>query len=155
MTRHLLLALASALLLLLVGYKLGSASSSPSRPTIPESAWVRIGTPAADPVRPGAGSARPVRPAGVPPSPMVAPTSRPAQSVSGIASWGYGWAGVVTRLHRGTPICVTGPLGRWCGRSVGYGPAVSTHRIADLSATVFRDICGPLSKGLCRVVVRW
>lgn len=76
-------------------------------------------------------------------------------SMSGTASWGCCWTGVVTRLPRGTHICVTGPLGRWCGKSVGYGPAKRTERIADLSAVVFRDICGRLSMGLCRVVLTW
>jgi hypothetical protein len=96
------------------------------------------------------------------PPPMAsAAQSRPVQrplalaSISGIASWGRPWAGVVTRLPRGTRICVTGPLGWWCGRSVGYGPARRTGRIADLSATVFGLICGPLSRGLCRVTLSW
>jgi hypothetical protein len=100
---------------------------------------------------------------GRPPRPTVSPVARstPAPTVTdsfrlsirGTASWGYGWSGVVTRLPRGTAICVTGPLGRWCGRSVGYGPAVYTHRIADLSRAVFASICGPLSQGLCRVTL--
>jgi hypothetical protein len=85
------------------------------------------------------------------PAPTVTDSFR--LSIRGTASWGYGWSGVVTRLPRGTAICVTGPLGRWCGRSVGYGPAVYTHRIADLSRAVFASICGPLSQGLCRVTL--
>jgi hypothetical protein len=75
--------------------------------------------------------------------------------VSGIASWGYGWVGVVTRLPRGTAITVCGALGCWSGRSTGYGPAVWTHRIADLSRSVFAAICGAPSKGLCRVTLTW
>ena len=84
-----------------------------------------------------------------------APVPQASTHLTGIASWGYGWSGVVTRLRRGTAICVTGPLGKWCGRSVGYGPALWTHRIADLSPTVFVTICGPLSRGLCKVVLSW
>ena len=86
------------------------------------------------------------------------PTPGPARatvpvSVSGIASWGDGWTGVVTRFPRGTPIRVCGPLGCWSGRSVGYGPAVWTGRIADLSRAVFSEICGDPAMGLCRVVL--
>lgn len=79
----------------------------------------------------------------------------PGHSLRGVASWGLGWKGVVTRLPRGTRITVTGPRGTWAGRSVGFGPAVWTHRIADLSATVFRAICGSLSAGLCYVTLSW
>ncbi len=84
-----------------------------------------------------------------------AATSKPGHVLRGIASWGAGWSGVVTRLPRGTRITVTGPLGSWSGRSVGYGPAKWTGRIADLSRGVFMAICGPLSRGLCRVELRW
>jgi len=79
----------------------------------------------------------------------------PGVSLSGIASWGYGWSGVVTRLPRGTQITVTGPLGSWSGRSVGYGPAVWTDRIADLSRSVFELICGDPRMGLCKVTVSY
>lgn len=71
----------------------------------------------------------------------------------GTASWGDGWPGVVTRLPRGTRICVAGPIGSWCGRSTGYGPAAYTHRVADLSRAAFRLVCGDPSIGLCRVRV--
>lgn len=95
------------------------------------------------------------------PVPSTSPTPRPSSApvarhrLAGIGSWGDGWSGVVTRLPRGTRICVTAKLGRWCGRSTGYGPAVWTGRIADLSRAVFVEICGPLSAGLCPVVVTW
>jgi hypothetical protein len=74
-------------------------------------------------------------------------------ALRGTASWGNGWTGVVTRLPRGTVIRVCGPLGCWSGRSVGYGPAVRTHRVADLSRSVFSRICGDPSAGLCRVSI--
>jgi hypothetical protein len=103
--------------------------------------------------------ARPSRASVLPPLPSPSrPFARAAargHHLRGVASFGYGWVGVVTRLPRGTRICVTGPLGRWCGRSVGYGPAKWTHRIADLSPAVFSRICGPLSAGLCGVVLSW
>lgn len=89
-------------------------------------------------------------------SPREAKSGRQGRTwAAGTASWGDGWHGVVTRLPRGTRICVRGPLGSWCGRSVGYGPAAYTHRVADLSRAVFRLVCGPLSAGLCRVGVSW
>jgi len=97
------------------------------------------------------------------PGPAATPGSRPASAASapgryrlwarGTASWGRGWAGVVTRLPRGTRIRVCGRLGCWSGRSVGYGPARRTHRVADLSRPVFARICGSPSMGLCRVTV--
>ena len=74
-------------------------------------------------------------------------------ATAGIASWGDGWSGVVTRLPRGTAIIVCGPLACWSGRSVGYGPAKRTGRIADLSRAVFAHICGAPSRGLCRVIL--
>ena len=80
-------------------------------------------------------------------------TSPPRTALRGTASWGNGWTGVVTRLPRGTVIRVCGPLGCWSGRSVGYGPAVRTHRVADLSRSVFSRICGDPSAGLCRVSI--
>jgi hypothetical protein len=36
---------------------------------------------------------------------------------------------------------------------VGYGPKLSTGRIADLSPAVFRAICGDTGMGLCTVTV--
>lgn len=93
----------------------------------------------------------------LPAAPSSGPMTRPSASrLSGTASWGCCWAGVVTRLRRGTPIRVCGPIPPcWSGRSEGYGPAVWTGRIADLSMAVFTAICGPLSRGLCRVVLTW
>lgn len=76
-------------------------------------------------------------------------------SVSGVASWGYFDGHVVTRLPRGTTILVTGPLGSWAGKSWGYGPAKWTRRVVDLDASVFRAICGSLSRGLCHVKLEW
>lgn len=75
--------------------------------------------------------------------------------VKGIASWGPFHGHVVTRLPRGTSILVTGPLGAWTGSSWGYGPAKWTNRIVDLDASVFKMICGPLSRGLCNVTLAW
>lgn len=48
---------------------------------------------------------------------------------------------------------MSGPLGCWSGRSVGYGPKASTGRVADLSRSVFKSICGDPSIGLCRVTM--
>ena len=79
----------------------------------------------------------------------------PGHSIRGVASWGCCWPAVVTRLPRGTRITVCGRLGCWSGRSVGYGPAKRTHRIADLSPAVFERICGSLAAGLCEVVLSW
>ena len=83
------------------------------------------------------------------------PAATPAAhaALRGVASWGDGWTGVVTRLPRGTAIRVCGPLGCWSGRSVGYGPAARTGRVADLSRAVFARICGSPSMGLCPVTV--
>ncbi len=85
--------------------------------------------------------------------PSVAP--RFAHELVGTGSWGDGWSGVVTRLPRGTVIQVCGPLACWSGRSVGYGPAKWTGRITDMSRTVFSEVCGAPSMGLCRVTLRW
>jgi hypothetical protein len=87
------------------------------------------------------------------PRPVAVSVVRPPRLVRGIASWGDGWAGVVTRLPRGTWIRVCGALGCWSGRSVGFGPAVATGRIADRSAAVFAAICGAPSMGLCSITL--
>jgi hypothetical protein len=75
------------------------------------------------------------------------------RSITGEASWGYGFKGhVVTRYPRGTVIRVCGPIG--CTpkvRSWGYGPAKWTGRIADLDVHVFEHVCGPRSIGTCQV----
>lgn len=81
--------------------------------------------------------------------------SMPGHSLTGIASWGYFSGHVVTRLPRGTPITVTGPLGSWSGKSWGYGPAKWTGRIVDADREVFRLLCGDPSKGLCTVTLEW
>lgn len=80
------------------------------------------------------------------------------ETLTGTASWGYGWPGhVVTRLPRGTPIIVTGPLGAWTGASWGYGPDpdIFPERIADLDVLIFEAICGPRSMGVCAVTVEY
>lgn len=152
-----------ALVCLLAGYTAGRAAGPASR-----------SEPVFQPVRiPAAASTQPAPSVSVPglildpavptqPIPRAQPDQPAAVAVTvsknrltGIASWGDDWSGVVTRLPRGTAICVAGALGRWCGPSVGYGPAVWTGRIADLSGAVFRDICGPTSMGLCTVTLTW
>ncbi len=96
------------------------------------------------------------RPAGL--RATARPTTREGgtpHSLRGIASWGPFSGHVVTRLPRGMPIVVTGPLGTWRGVSWGYGPAAWTGRIADLDRSVFAAICGPPSRGICTVTLRW
>jgi len=61
--------------------------------------------------------------------------------------------GIVTRLPRGTWVCVTGPAGTACGHSVGYGPAAWTHRLVDLDRSTFVRVCGALALGLCAVTM--
>ena len=53
---------------------------------------------------------------------------------------------------RGTVAQVCGPLGCITRRSTDFGPDQRVHpnRIADVSASDFTAICGPLSIGLCR-----
>jgi hypothetical protein len=104
------------------------------------------------------------------PAPSSGPTQRPKQKptsvssrqgtggtaskvITGEASWGYGFKGhVVTRYPRGTVIRVCGRLG--CTGKVlswGYGPAKRTGRIADLDVSVFENVCGPRSMGVCQI----
>lgn len=144
----LVLALIAAFLLGWTAHALASSSASRSAPTIP-AALTAFGQDEPDPAR----ARTPITRADV--HPVAAPAGRSPRLLRGIASWGRGWAGVVTRLPGGTRIRVCGRLGCWSGRSTGYGPARWTHRIADLSPAVFREICGPLSAGLCRVTVAW
>jgi hypothetical protein len=76
--------------------------------------------------------------------------------LAGEASWGDDWTGVVTRLPRGTAICVAGKLGHWCGLSIGYGPAIWTGRIVDFDRATFHDVRGdPVVLGTCQVVLSW
>jgi hypothetical protein len=84
---------------------------------------------------------------------LVIALSPSFESVTGIASWGYFEGHVVTRYPRGTLIRVCGPLTCWRGRSWGYGPDPRTKRIADLDRSVFARLCGPPSRGLCRVTL--
>lgn len=100
------------------------------------------------------------------PTALVVPTAEPAipaspgdASVSGIASWyryrpgeaaagpalrGGNWRGsVVTVCGRA---CADVVLTDWCQC---YGT-----RIIDLDARAFEEVCGALSKGLCRVTIR-
>ena len=151
MTRLLIAALFLAIVVL--AFEAGRASAY--RPTLgPAQSPVAMGAnPGAE--RTGAPLSVPPTVPGGTPAPPSSGISAAGHTISGTASWGYGWSGAVTRLRRGTPICVTGPLGRWCGRSVGYGPAKWTGRIVDLSASLFRELCGPLSRGLCTVRLSW
>lgn len=113
-----------------------------------------------------------INPSSTIPSATHSPTKRPSSvrpeataqtvrggsrqhSLRGIASWGPFGGHVVTRLPRGTSITIIGPLGRWSGLSWGYGPAKWTNRIADLDVTVFENVCGPRSIGLCKVTLIW
>ena len=83
---------------------------------------------------------------------------RPAAwNESGTASWGPFGGNVVTRWPVGTPIKVCAHESRrcWSGRSYGYGPAprIFPERIADLDTSVFADLCGSPSRGICSVTV--
>ena len=133
---------------------LAAASPLPS-PAVPTAVPSRS-APAPSP-RATAGASTPAPRPGASVGALVSKTSvagstpAPVAILRGTASWGDGWTGVVTRLPRGTRIRVCGPLGCWSGRSVGYGPAVRTGRIADLSRAVFASVCGDPSIGLCRV----
>jgi hypothetical protein len=148
-----------SLAVVLTAFAAGRASASRGAPLVIPAAVVVIPVTAGDGEPDLEGFRRP--PSTLPASsPAVASTPRPGprpanRSITGIASWGTGWVGVVTRLPRGTWIRVCGALGCWSGRSVGYGPARWTGRIADLSRAVFADICGLPSMGLCRVVLSW
>lgn len=90
-----------------------------------------------------------------PAAPTTEPLPTPGHSLTGTASWGYFSGHVVTRVPRGTPITVIGPLGSWSGKSWGYGPAKWTGRIVDADREVFRLLCGDPSKGLCTVTLEW
>lgn len=70
----------------------------------------------------------------------------------GVASWGDFDGHIVTRLSRGTPVSVCGPVGCVHGRSWGYGPG-APGRIADLDRELFRLVCGDPRLGLCRVAL--
>lgn len=147
-------------LLLAMAVVASSRASQPS-PHAEPTAWAPVPTssptPTASPSATGTRAAPTGTPgAATPPAHAPRPTGRigtASERLTGTASWGYGWSGVVTRLPRGTRICVRGPLGSWCGRSVGYGPAAYTRRIADLSRAVFEKVCGDPSAGLCRIVL--
>jgi hypothetical protein len=123
-------------------------------------AFLPLATPRAGPVIPSASlTARETdrTQLGVPQRAGLRPTASRGtpHSIRGIASWGPFSGHVVTRLPRGTPIVVTGPLGTWRGLSWGYGPQARTGRIADLDRGVFAAICGPPSRGICTVTLRY
>ena len=86
-------------------------------------------------------------------SSRVVTTGTYRRSITGEASWGYGFHGhVVTRYARGTVIRVCGRIG--CTGKVlswGYGPAKRTGRIADLDVRIFENVCGPRSMGVCTI----
>ena len=171
---HLLIGvLAGALLWSLIAPRVTAAPRPAASPTT--TPWVRVsdvegqrtGVPQERPSRAASGAPSRAAVPPVAPIPSSPPAKRrqatvrqpaatsPAVTLHGIASWGDGWVGVVTRLPRGTAIRVCGPLACWSGRSTGYGPAASTGRIADLSRAVFAAICGDPSLGLCMVEVHW
>ena len=95
--------------------------------------------------------------------PTAAPDRKPsgAHSLTGTATWyAYrtGQAAAGPRLREA--------LGRgWRGRTVwvnGVPVKLSDHmgtrnraKVVDLDDGLFRRICGPLSRGVCRVTVRW
>ena len=91
------------------------------------------------------------------------PTARPSQSrhLRGVTTWyayrsgqaaaGAGLRAAIGRGWRGTHVTVNGipaVLTDWMGTK---DPA----KIIDLDDGLFRAACGPLSRGVCRVVVRW
>jgi len=151
-----------AIMLLMLAAIRGAVPDVPSEATAPPMAVgsTPVGRWAEPAERPGSSSTPSHTPAiPTPEAPAATAEARPGagfrHSLTGIASWGYGWAGVVTRLPRGTPICVYGPIGHWCGRSEGYGPAKRTGRIADLSKAVFADVVGDPRIGLGKVKLTW
>lgn len=56
-------------------------------------------------------------------------------------------------LPCGTPVAVSGPTGSMTVRVYDRGPYVK-GRSLDLSAAVFRAVCGSTSRGVCRVTYR-
>ena len=124
-----------------------TSSGTPSRAAVPPVAP----SPTATPPEAAGSSGR--QSAATPPAATPRPPRTARTALSGTASWGWGWSGVVTRLPRGTRIRVCGPLACWSGRSEGHGPAAWTGRIADLSRSVFARLCGDPARGLCRVTL--
>ena len=100
---------------------------------------------------------------GTRPAPTATPRTAnpPRHSITGTATWfrssagvsaagpalraavGPGWRG--TRVTVCAASCVRTVLGDW----------MRADRLVDLRAPLFAAICGPLSKGVCRVSVRW
>ena len=149
----------------------------PAAQTIPPAGW---GFDEADPGRqtavPGTPEATAERPTVTPmpdtaPSPSIgkrparteAPaTAKPSRAhLTGTATWyayrsgqaaaGAGLRAAIGRGWRGTHVTVNGipaVLTDWMGTK---DPA----KIIDLDDGLFRAACGPLSRGVCRVVVRW
>jgi hypothetical protein len=89
-------------------------------------------------------------------------TGSTAPSVTGTASWfrsprGVSAAGPALRTAlgsgwRGTRVRVTGPAGSaW----TTLGDWMAADRLIDLDDDVFPAVCGPLSRGICRVEVNW
>ena len=93
-----------------------------------------------------------------PPSP---PATNPRRSISGTATWfrspaGVSAAGPALRAAvgpgwRGTRVTVCGAS---CARTV-LGDWMRADKLIDLDDNIFVRVCGPLSRGVCNVVVRW
>ena len=99
------------------------------------------------------------------PGPAPTPTRRGValrHRLSGTATWfrspaGVSAAGPALRAAvgpgwRGQRVTVVGPAGT--ARTV-LGDWMRADKLIDLDDNVFRAVCGPLSKGVCRVSVRW
>lgn len=93
-------------------------------------------------------------------TPLPALTVDGGVAISGSASWfrsprGVSAAGPALRTAlgsgwRGSRVRVTGPAG---SAVVTLGDWMRADRLIDLDDDVFPDVCGPLSKGICRVEV--
>jgi len=102
-------------------------------------------------------TAAPDVPSGVAPAVELLPASG---AIKGTATWfdspaGVSAAGPALRRAlpgwRGQMVLVCGDR---CARTV-LGDWMAADKLIDLHAPVFQAVCGPLSRGVCRVTVSW
>lgn len=77
-------------------------------------------------------------------------------SIRGKASWYASWCNcnaMTDQRWRGKYVTITGPIGTRRVLINDAGPVKRLHRVADLNPTVFKAVCGPLSKGICTVTI--
>lgn len=90
-----------------------------------------------------------------PPRPQPSSSSAPKRLV-GRASWYSSWCNCIAmRQWRGRTVLVTGPAGSSKVRITDYGPSkrLFPERVIDLNPDTFREVCGPLKIGTCKVIV--